>query len=85
MLEFMERLRPGLVEVNFIGWDKLEDYSRLLILNACPVQCARVPEFKGPVISVSDRELNFKEYGQEEDLLRAVAELLNNLSSAAGT
>jgi hypothetical protein len=80
MFEFMERLCFWLKDVEFIGWDKPGDYAHLLILNACSVQCARVPEFGGTVIFVSDQGLNFQEYDQEEDLLQAVADLINNLT-----
>jgi hypothetical protein len=81
MAEFMDKLRPRLHGVQLVRWDDWGEYSHLLVLNACPVQCARTPEFSGPAIMIGSQYLNFKEYGQEEDLLAAAAELLNQMAA----
>jgi hypothetical protein len=77
MGEFMESLLPLLSGVEMIGWDNYGSYSHLLILNACPAQCASVPEFDGPTIIVSNQSLNFLEYHCPQALLQATAALLN--------
>lgn len=81
MSQFARDLRERLPEVNFTRWDDFGAYSVLLVLNACPVQCAQVPEVDALKVMVSSQSLNFLEYNSYEELLQATANLLNNLAA----
>lgn len=80
MSQFAEDLKRLLHNVTFTKWDDFGAYSVLLILNACPVQCAHVNEIETPKVVLSNQSLDYREYSSREDLLRATADVLNSMA-----
>ncbi len=64
-------------EVEFVKWDN-QTYDVLLILSSCPTDCAKRPEFHGPIIAISDITIDYYSITVEQisELLKQKIRLL---------
>ena len=61
--------------MEFVRWSE-PDYAVLLVLQACDAACAELPPFEGPKVEVIGSRLNFVEYEETDELVRAVVAAL---------
>lgn len=78
MPEFVKNLEEKVPEIRFVQWDSGENFSRLLLLCACPVACVRESGFAGPTTVISCNSIDFMEYETTDALLAAAAALLEH-------
>ena len=83
MSEFTRELAKLVTDIRYTSWDDFGHYQVLLVLNACSVQCASVPEVDVPKIIVSVNTLNSREYSSYQEVLQATARLLSCLRDKA--
>ncbi|MDR2799857.1 MAG: hypothetical protein LBB52_01145 [Desulfovibrio sp.] len=76
MPEFVKNLKEKVPEVKFVQWDNGENFSRLLLLCACPAACVRESVFAGPTTVISCNSIDFVAYETTDALLNATAALL---------
>ncbi|MDR2825614.1 MAG: hypothetical protein LBV76_02325 [Deltaproteobacteria bacterium] len=79
MIEFAKNLQQYSNGINFVLWNSGQEYSHLLILNACPVSCIRETTFPGPTTVVSCNSVNYCAYDSIEDVLAATVALVSSL------
>jgi hypothetical protein len=82
MPEFVKNLEEKIPAVRFVPWDSGENFSRLLLLCACPAACVRGSGFAGPTTVISCNAIDFVEYGTRDALLEAAVALLAPCNTA---
>ena len=82
MLDMTEELKQQLPGFKFTRWDDFGAYDALLVLNACPVQCAHIPNLQDdvPKAILSSQSLNYQDYPSYQELLQATGEYLCELT-----
>lgn len=69
----LAEIKQALPEATFVSWE--EEKEALLVLCGCPVACASIPPFAGPVVVVGGDALGGRSLKKEE-LAREVARAL---------
>lgn len=80
MVQFVQAVAQAAPEWKFAAWDGERPADILLVLNACPAGCAKIPPFGGPAMVVTPNSVDCWPVSPEE-LLSAV---MARLESVAG-
>ena len=66
MMKVYRDLCEAVPEWEVVFFVRDQEVDLLLVLNACRVQCALVPEFKGPVVIVSPDTVDYWTIGEQQ-------------------